>query len=166
MDDTDFHETETALRETEEEIGLSSEHINVSYGRLSRAMNSHELELFLDLGCRLADHPARWTFDCANYRRDPQLHSRDAQTKPRRSVQNFHNFAGSTSRPALLPSHSVQDSWHLRIFDASVSRRREKVLGNDSHHHSLSAVLVTAQRPLQPAIAFRNQIRNDLIAVS
>lgn len=30
MDDTDNHETETALRETEEEIGLRSEYIDVS----------------------------------------------------------------------------------------------------------------------------------------
>lgn len=29
MDDTDNHETETALRETEEEIGLRSEFIDV-----------------------------------------------------------------------------------------------------------------------------------------
>lgn len=156
MDDTDFHETECALRETEEEIGLSSEHIHVSYGRLSRAMNSHELELFLDLGCRLSDHAARRSFDCSNYCRDPRLHTRHAQTKPRRSVQNIHNFAGSTSRPAVLPSHSVQDSRLLWLLYAGLSRRREEVLGNDGHHNSLPSVLVAAQRPVQPAIALRH----------
>lgn len=31
MDDTDYHETETALRETEEEIGLRPEFIDVSF---------------------------------------------------------------------------------------------------------------------------------------
>lgn len=34
MDDTDYHETECALRETEEEIGLSSEYIDVSEVRI------------------------------------------------------------------------------------------------------------------------------------
>lgn len=79
-------------------------------GELWETFSRNELArtwLFLDLGCGLADHPSRWTIDCANYRRDPQLHTRNAHEKPRRSVQDFYYFAGSTSRSELLPPHSV-----------------------------------------------------------
>lgn len=51
MDDTDYHELECALRETEEEIGLSSEFIDVCQ-YLEKARKVDEITHFHFLGYR------------------------------------------------------------------------------------------------------------------
>jgi 8-oxo-dGTP pyrophosphatase MutT (NUDIX family) len=71
MDDTDYHETECALRETEEEIGLSSEFIDVSF-ICCKFMEKFFSIVISDMGSWEPNNTPRWSIDssnnCANQR--------------------------------------------------------------------------------------------------
>lgn len=68
MDDADNHETECALRETAEEIGLKSEFIDVSEMTNVCLSKETDNDLILDLGRRFANYSTKWTINRSSNR--------------------------------------------------------------------------------------------------
>lgn len=91
MDDADNHETECALRETEEEIGLRSEFVDV---RVFISLQNDVDDFTLDLGRRIANHSRERAFNCSCDRSSSQLLTFNVYQKPRRGRENICDFTG------------------------------------------------------------------------
>lgn len=162
MDDTDYHEFECALRETEEEIGLSSEFIEVSNHSTIQTSIIAFLSL-ADMGSGITNHAKRRAIDSANHRWSSKLRPENAEKKSRRSWKDFHDSPWPPLWPESRPTHTVSNPQHVRLLDAGFPRWRHEVLGNDRYCHTLPSLLITAKTFIQSTSAICQQIRDVMI---